>query len=200
MHQMRNGTVDGVARLLQDPRVRATINMQDVDGRTAFHHACCKYGVTAKKALNVDLLLQAGADLSIANKDGQTPMALLRQHRPFHYAAIALLEQAPDAGKSSLLVKARRLVVAAASNAMLASCLQSRIEQGQPLPRVALMRLAGTSKRIKEERQKFRITIAFLCGMGREAMPCDMFGVVLDFLILSWDPLRRGFGVGCRTT
>ena len=31
------GTVDMVARLLQDPRVRATVNMQDRLGRTALH-------------------------------------------------------------------------------------------------------------------------------------------------------------------
>ena len=69
MHQMRNGTV--VARLLQDPRVRATINMQDEEGNTALYHACCKYGGTdTKAALNTHLLLQAGADLSIANKSG----------------------------------------------------------------------------------------------------------------------------------
>ena len=66
------------------------------------------------------------------------------------------------------------------------------------MPRVALMRLAGTNKRIKDERQKLRTTIAFLCGTGREAIPRDMFGVMLDFLMPSWDPLRRGFGVGCR--
>ena len=40
MSHSRDGFVDGVARLLQDPRVRATINLQNCDGRTALHIAC----------------------------------------------------------------------------------------------------------------------------------------------------------------
>lgn len=41
----QHGTVDVVARLLQDPRVRATIDAQDGDGATALHQACynCSY-------------------------------------------------------------------------------------------------------------------------------------------------------------
>ena len=41
----QHGTVDVVARLLQDPRVRGCIDVQDGDGATALHHACynCSY-------------------------------------------------------------------------------------------------------------------------------------------------------------
>ncbi len=50
----------------------------------------------------------------------------MRQYRPDHQAVIALLEQAPHAEKTSLLVKAR-LTVAANSNAVTPSCLQDRV-------------------------------------------------------------------------
>ena len=42
-----------------------------------------------------------------------------------------------DAEKAWVLVKARRLAVAANSNTAAPSCLQTRVAQGQPLPRVA---------------------------------------------------------------
>ena len=125
-HQVRNDTANQVARLLQDPRVRATIDMQDKYGNTALHHACCKYGETdAKAALNVHLLLQAGANRTIANKHGQTALAYLRQRRPNLHVTIVLLEQAlTEAEKASLLVKARCLAVAATSKAVAPSCLK----------------------------------------------------------------------------
>ena len=198
MHQMRNGTAK-VVRLLQDPRVRATVDMQDKEGNTALHHACCKYGGTdAKAALNAHLLLQAGADLTIANTNGQTALADLRQHHPNLHVTIALLEQAlTEAEKASLLVKARRLAVAATSNAVAPSCLQARVARGQPLPRVALVPLtAGQADGEKEDEEegeegrKLRTALAFMCGVGREDMPRDVFRVVLDLLMPSWDPLR----------
>jgi hypothetical protein len=48
---------------------------------------------------------------SFTNRDGQTPLTYIRERHPFHHSTIALLEQAlADADKTSLLVKARRLV------------------------------------------------------------------------------------------
>ena len=73
--------------------------------------------------------------------------------------------------------------------------VQSRVTQGQPLPQVTLMRVTGADKRTKERRRKRRGLVGFFLGMegGRkgEGMPRDVFLVVLEFLMPSWDPLRR---------
>ena len=117
-----------------------------------------------------------------------------RLHNPYHRAAIALLEQCPaakkDAEKASLLIKARRLAVTATNNVVTPSCLRGRVARGHPLPRVALMPL--TDGQIDgEEGRKLRTILAFTCGLGREGMPRDVFRVVMDLLMPSWDPLRR---------
>jgi hypothetical protein len=157
MWHMLAGTVDTVARLLQDPRVRATVNMQDGNGRTVLHYACRNFGVEDTAAPKVHLLLQAGANPIIPDKSGLTPLAYLRQFHPNRRAVIALLEHYPvakkDAEKASLVVKARRLAVAAIGNIMAPSCLQARVARGQPCPscddtrfkRMAAARGADTS-------------------------------------------------------
>ena len=75
---------------------------------------------------------------------------MVRQKHPTYQSVIALLEQYPDAKrdaeKASLLVKARRLAVAANSNAVAPSCLQQSLAQGQPLPRLALMPMMDEDK------------------------------------------------------
>ena len=189
--QAKRGTVEIVARLLQDSRVRATINMQDGRGQTALHWAsvCNEEKGAASKA---HLLFQAGADPTITADNGQTPLDTVRELHPSDHATIALLEQYPaaqkDAEKASLLVKARRLAVAATSNTVAPSCLQARVAQRQPLPRLALMPLTGTSKNIKEESRKCRGLIGFILGMEGgpmgEVMPADVFqGVFMDLLM-----------------
>ena len=201
MYQAAYGTVDVVARLLQDPRVRATIDAQDDGGSTALHDAC-RSGADAAAALKVHLFLQAGANPRINTKAGRTPLAYLRQHSPTRHAAIALLEQYPDARKNaekaSLLVKARRIAVAAISNTVAPSCLQDRVARRQPLPRVALMPLTDGQNEGEQEDdkegeggRKLHTTLAFMCVVGREGMPRDVFRVVIDLLMPSWDPLRR---------
>jgi hypothetical protein len=42
-----------------------------------------------------------------------------------------------------------------------------------------------------EEGRKLHTTLAFMCGLGREGMPQDVFRFVMDLLMPSWDPLRR---------
>ena len=73
--------------------------------------------------------------------------------------------------------------------------LQNRVPQDLPLPRVMLAPAADD-----EEERKFRTMVAFLLGMGGgpkgEGMPRDVFPVVLDLLMPSWDPLRRKPGAG----
>jgi hypothetical protein len=198
MWQPETGSVDEMARVLQDQRARASVNVQDSGGKTALHHACDS-GEVETAALRVNLLLQANADPLISNKQGLMPLALLRHQYPTRHAAIALLEQFPeaqkDAEKTSLLVKARRLAVAAStSNAVAPSCLQGRVASGVPLPRVALVPLMMDEQGEDEEGEggrTLRPTLTFMCGLGREAMPRNVFRVVMDLLIPSWDPLRR---------
>jgi hypothetical protein len=206
MWHMLAGTVDTVARLLQDPRVRATVNMQDGNGRTVLHYACRNFGVEDTAAPKVHLLLQAGANPIIPDKSGLTPLAYLRQFHPNRRAVIALLEHYPvakkDADKASLLVKARRLAVAAIGNIMAPSCLQNRAARGQPLPRLLLGRVVltpvmGGRDEEDEEGSKIHSLYTFLLGVGGpkgEGMPRDVFRVVMDFLMPAWDPLRRATG------
>jgi hypothetical protein len=119
MYQAEAGPVQVVERLLQDPRVRPTINVQDKYGKTAFHDVCQEVedvDIAARKAH----LLQAGTNPTIINKYQKPPVAYLECYyrNPNYHALIALLEQYPDAQKdaekASLLVTARRLVMAAA--------------------------------------------------------------------------------------
>ena len=191
---------DTVARLLQDPRVCATVNMQDDTSHTALHYACM-WGTLKKAVAKIHLILQAGANPTLTNKKGQTPMDVVRQRNPTYHAAIALLEQGlADAEKTWLLVKVRRLAVAATSNTVAPSCLHSRPAQGKPLPGVALvpvMRGHNNGEEEEEESRKLRTTLAFMCGVGREGMPRDVFQVVMDLLMPSSDPLtRKNTGAG----
>ncbi len=59
MQHVQYGSADVVARLLQDPHVRATVNVQDGEGRTVLHLAC-RCGLPNAAALIVHSLLQAG--------------------------------------------------------------------------------------------------------------------------------------------
>jgi hypothetical protein len=76
-----------------------------------------------------------------------------------------------------------------------------RVGQGQPLPHVALAPvrepLPRKAKAIRsiDEVRKFRTILSFMRGLeggpGGQAMPAGVFRVVLDFLMPSWDPLRK---------
>ena len=195
--QVAHGSVELVARLLQDPRVQAAVDEEGREGKSALHWACCKKDKEITLVL-VRLLLQAGANPALTNDKGATPWTYMSHARPTHHATIALLEQFPhtqkDAEKASLLVKARRFAIAANSNTVAPSCLQARVARGRPLPCIALMRMtAGQNENEEEEEEgrKFRSLLAFLDGMeGGPEMPRDVFRVVLDLLMPSWDPLR----------
>jgi hypothetical protein len=106
---------------------------------------------------------------------------------------IGLLEQAPDADKTSLLVKAR-LALTAASSTVAPSFLQHRVAKGQPLPHVELLPLTGRQNQQEEEEEsKFHKMLTFFLGMGGglkgSGMPRDVFWTVLDMLMPDWDPL-----------
>jgi len=195
MNYARWGSVIRITRLLQDPRVRAAIDMQDHNGRTALHHACDHWQNSATST--VDLLLEARPNPRLVDKCGQTPLAFLREKHPTYHATIVLLEQAPEAEKASLLVKARRLATAAASGAI-PSCLQGRLARGQRLPRVTLTPVTSVQSDGEDDKEsrKLHTLVEFLLGMAGspkgEGMPRDVFRVVLDLVMPFWDPLRRG--------
>ena len=148
------------------------------------------------------LLIQAGADPTLTMEDRLTWLPWIRRHHPSDHAAIAFLEQTlAEADKTALLVKARRLAVAAAVNSNTSvmptpTYKQERMALGQSLPQVAHVPLMGGQEDEEgegegEETRKLHTALAFMCGLGREGMPRDVFGVVFDLLMPSWDPLRR---------
>jgi len=189
------GEVDNVARLLQDPRIQATVDMSTTEGHTALHCACAHGNNEDETFAIIYLLLQAGANPTLSNHNGLTPLAYIKQRYSSYRTMIAFLEQTlTDAEKTSLLVKARRLVVAAINTARTPSYLQARMLRGEPLPRLALAPL--TSGQDEAEDRNFHTTQTFLLGMDGgsegEGMPRDVFWVVLDMLMPRWDLLRRG--------
>lgn len=57
----------------------------------------------------------------------------------------------------------------------------------------------GQNNEHEEEDRELRTTLAFLFGM--EGGPKDVFRVVMDMLMPSWDPLRLGIvGTGASVT
>ena len=64
------------------------------------------------------------------------------------------------------------------------------------MPRVILTPITGANKSTKERRRKLRTMLAFVSGMSGgpkdKGMPRDVFRVVMDLLMPTWDPLRRG--------
>ena len=140
--------------------------MQDDEGNTALHRAFLSHDPEEAVARKAHLLLQAGGSPLKINNDGETPLALVQFYHPDYLPFTVLLEQAlAEAEKASLLVKARRLAVAANSNSVAPSCLQARMARGQTLPRVVLMPLAGGNKRTRERRRTRRGLVGFLLGM-----------------------------------
>ena len=133
-----------------------------------------------------------GANLTIQNAQGDTPLALLRKDHPTHPTTLALVEQSLDAEKASFLVKARRLVVAT-TRTPAPSFLQGRVASGLPLPVVTLaVETDGQNNNDDNaEDRKLRTMLTLLVGMEGRDMPRDVFRVVLDLLMPFWDPLRR---------
>lgn len=196
MEQTRLGLVENVARLLQDPRVRATIDVPNQSGGTALFYASLH---RLAPPFLAQLLLQAGANPLVADSEGATPFAIVQQRYPSRHTTIALLQQAiAEAEKTALLIKARRVVTLATSTHAIPSYLQDRVAQYLPLPCLMLTSTMDGHDDSVGEGRSFHIMIAFLLRMGGgpegKDMPRGAFGVVLDLLMPRWDPLRRGLG------
>lgn len=205
--RVATGNFACAVRLPQDQRVRSHLR-NDVDAQSRSLNLACLHNNEREAWVMIQLLLQAGGIPNRVNQNHQMPLDVLRELNPSHHTIIALLEQYPeaqmDAQTASFLVKARRLFTLAKRNAtVVPSHLQSRVAQGLPLPRVTLPRTLlprkaknGSQYEDGEESRKLRIMLAFVCGMGGgaegEGMPRDVFRVVMDLLMPSWDPLRRG--------
>ena len=67
MSQATLGEDGAIGRLLEDPRVRAIVNLRNVPGDTAFHWVCTHKSDKQQYA-QVLLLLQARADASLTGK------------------------------------------------------------------------------------------------------------------------------------
>ena len=85
MEACRAGFVDCVKRLLSHEKARATIDCQMVDGITALYYAC--YGGHDEA---VRLLVDAGANLSMADKGGFTSMQIAK--RRDHSECVAIIQ------------------------------------------------------------------------------------------------------------
>jgi len=183
-------------------------NLAGPRGATSLTIQALHGGDDEQQAPIFQLLLEAGATI----KKRDRLLAHLRKRHPYPYATIALVEQASDAERTSLLVKARRLVIAATNPTVTPSYLQDRVQQ--LMPRVTLLpaitdyggemgynklgamllfrfgQWAGPREG-DEERRKFHSMVTFLLGGGPESegMPRDVFRLVMDFLMPYWDPL-----------
>ena len=79
-------------------------------------------------------------------------MAVLQKKYPDRHHIISLNEQTlAEAVKTSLLVKARCLVVAAASTAAAPSCLQGRVARRESLREIELVPVTGGHNGDEEE-------------------------------------------------
>ena len=95
MAQAIRGHVDNITRLLQDPRVRATIDLQTKGGSTALHYGCYPRKDEALASSIVNLLLQTGANPALTNDRRQMPLDFFRKFCPSHRVTNVLLEQFP---------------------------------------------------------------------------------------------------------
>ncbi len=191
-----NGNSQCVARYLQDPRVRASLNVAKtrLGGFTTLHCACRRRGA-AVSALDctrvLELLLEAGANPNALNTWGRKPLDILKSSYPTNYAAHALLN--PDIFQAHqhalFLVKVRRFVSAETKN-RLPAWAATRERQNEPLPHVALAVASPVKNEDEEGAEKRRATLAWVVGLegqtgaGAEPLPGGVFVKVMDFLMV----------------
>lgn len=194
MHHVKRGRCGCVARLLEDPRVRASIDTvvqgDDFHGHSAFHFACSTYSHITHSTRRAMLcsLLKAGADPTLPHPT-TTYMPTLRQYFPVVPLKPTLLDEAIDAQRAACLIKARRVAVEAGGSEAGKRVKRGRLERGKALPSLQLdMYNEG------EEGEDFGILMAFLMGVqskgGGSGVPQGAFVVVMGMLIPPWHALR----------
>lgn len=197
-----------VETLLQDARVLATIKStrdnycyNPRNGPCTALHLACSLGHTVNEGI-VEMLVGAGADptRSVGEEEHWTPLDLLRFEGPSCLTAIGLMEELiSDSQRASILVKARRLVMAGSPAVATPSFLRGRVARGEPLPHVTLSALLVSNEEGVGDSQ-FNKALAFVTGMGGGpeggGMPRDVFRVVVDMLMPRWDPQRKLPGSG----
>lgn len=211
-----NGKSDCVERLLQEPRVLATIDAQILNGEihiywirlTALHFTC---GAKIMNAPIVELLLQAGANPLLVNMFGETPLDVLRRVHPTRYAAISLLEAAVvEPQRTFLLAKSRHQIdtshvlgrIRAATQGRtrgetmravltrIPGDLKERAKKRQALPLVELQPAAEQQRAVLEYVLRSSDSGEALGGMEHEGLPAELFVELLDMMTPQWDPLR----------
>lgn len=104
-----------VARLLEYPAVRATVNVQvgRRGGWTALHVVCGMYGDDEARDAMIAMLLAAGANTTIRDERRKLARDKLLQYGSEGAApALAFFEEADDSRRAEMLVLARRRWVA----------------------------------------------------------------------------------------
>lgn len=117
MFQTGLGHPECVARLLEEPRVLATIDAQSTSPVTAWQvgtsalHIACQSAIDTDQTRIIELLLEAGANPALETHDGETPLDFLRENESDTHVAIALLECAlSEPQRTFLLSKSRHLI------------------------------------------------------------------------------------------
>jgi hypothetical protein len=184
MHYTSEGLVDCVERALQEKWVLVTINEQDYNKFCALHHTFSRHFLNdTTRAEITKLLLLAGADPHIQDKQGRTPLQYLQATHPkdnSNQASKSILQEATlDDGRTFLLHKARHLSDAA--HALKETISKTLAKTAPPplssrmQPSVALMmshlpciELAPESRgnnETEEEQKKRRAVLQYVLGL-----------------------------------
>lgn len=195
---------------------RATVNTQvsweDVSRLfTPLHLACHmgRRGESQQQLRIIELLLGAGADLTITDALGWTAEDILRERHPDCEAALDLFAGVPGSRQAAMLVHARLLVMASHGVISIPPPTKTRSRREAVVAHVELtpMPRRGRSACIvgkrgwkeSEEARKLRNLVASLIGLdvgveGRAMprLPRYVFVLVMNMLMPRWDPLRKG--------
>jgi len=209
MQNALHGRVKLVARLLEDPRVRATADLWERNNHSALFLACY-HRVEANATPIVRLLLEANANPILPDRNKkETPVAFLRRLHPNHHTTIAALEAAIGRTEATLLlINTRRHVSPETNTAAQLSYVRRKITKLRPEPQVVLRRVlrkgevrhrvTAACDDTDEEGIKVRNLFTFVIGLGggprAAGMPPEVFRIVMDHTMPSWDPLRTLVG------
>ena len=194
MHHVQAGRSDCVARLLEDPRGRASIDTvvrgEDFEGFSALHLACWHNNITPTAKLAIlRHLLEAGADPTLPNRHGRNSLQVLQERPSVEPLELALIEEAMDGQRAASLIKARRVVVGAGRSEAQQCIKRARLGRGEGLPSIEL----DTED---EEGDNFGSLMAFLMGLqskeGTSGMPQGVFVGMMSMIIPPWHALREG--------